>query len=368
MPTVLGAGPSQHDTERSPLRDPNPAESPLQLSRRHVPPDLGSVPGSSARPGSCGPVSANPHSPGSGKLLRSPIKPQPVSSHPIESFDDSSASPSSDARGPPPAGYSDSNHAASLQQAPQRPENYHQRSMFASRDDADPPVHGGGASIPVSRDAESGASPGAMLIAQHASVVMEPLLHAVPEASSTQEIPPAKARRRTPPALSSRSLVAPPSQMPSSPPPEHVDTGVPCRLPDTVQGYQDLGQVMPPAPSVQQPCLQRADSDTSSLSQSQEQGAGCTAYAGLTGGGEPVLGREVQIGAECSPCDGAGPVFAANSPGPNVVVGAEDSRGSSISQKEELLQFLGNLSDKFELAVDVKAISPNVCFLAKCSL
>lgn len=317
-------------------------------------------------------MSGNPHSPGSGKLLRSPIKPQPVSSHPIESFDDSSASPSSDARGPPPAGYSDSNLVVNLQQAPQRPENYHQRSMCASQDDTDPPVHGGGASIPVVRNAESGASPGAMLIAQHASVVMEPLLHAVTEASSTQESPPAKARRRTPPALSSRSLVAPPSQMPSSPSPEHVATDLQlhsvCQLPDAVQLYPDLARVMAPAASVQQPCLQHADSDTSSLSQSQEQGAGCTADAGLTGGGEPVLGREMQDGAECSPYDGAGAVFAANSPGTNVLVGAEDSRGSSISQKEELLQFLGNLSDKFELAVDVKAISPNVCFLATCSL
>lgn len=221
----------------------------------------------------------------------------------------------------------------------------------------------------LKQDPDVSAPQGAMANVQDEPVVREQMVRSIPGTEHTQESPPAKSRRRSPPALSSLSLVEPTAQ-PSTTltSPKHHDTDVSCRGSDITQQHHTLLEVEATQHTAQQPsevqaltCLQRPGSDTSSMSQSHQKQDDAESGGGFSGGHQDA-DAALQDEAHAGPRNDEGCLLLAGSGDPLPSVAPEDSRDSSVSQKEELLKFLGNLSEKYELDVDVKAISPAVCF------
>lgn len=344
--------PPQRQTDRSPLSDPKPAESPQNFSRRHH--------------------VSHPDSDSHGVPMRlspgiscSPAKNQPVSSHPIDGFE-SSPSQSSDARGPVPEIHHDRVSDAGMRRLDP---NQHS-SMYTFRLDDRLPARSGLGTEACKQDPDRSATPGAMANMQRVPEAGEQVVLSMPGTDQTQESPPAKSRRRSPPALSSLSLVEPTAQ-PSSTltSPDTHGTELADRGSGIMQQFGTSEQVMATQDAAQQPsqvheltCLQRAEIDTRSITHAHEQRHGAESGAVLSFGHQGV-DATLKDNSDAVPCNVVDVVRSAVSGDPVPSVVPEDSRGSSFSQKEELLQFLGNLSEKYELDVDVKAISPNVCFV-----
>eukprot|EP00892_Ulva_mutabilis_P009660 jgi/Ulvmu1/7066/UM033_0126.1 len=339
-PDASGSGPAALQAEAwSPLREPVPAESPSAVSMRRFPADA------------AGPVTHN--NADRAQLQHSPNATPPVSSHPIGSFDGSNQSVSSDACGPPPK-----QETASKQQAtpPKLMHEGHdspcanQRGAWMSE-----PIgrqHAAALTIPPSIDGSTaGPSPALMPMAQ--------LSEAVVALERPQDTPPAKSRRRSQPQLSSRSLVAPDLGFHVQSQPGKASAVISSRACEAVAGGS-----APKAAKLT--CVTESAAHAGPEAQLEPQDSALTSQLPepqpIT---EPAYSScasrpfepELQNQPRSEPFPQADPAAAVAGAQSEVPVGREASRGS-VSEKEELLQFLGNLSHKHELDVDVKALSP----------
>ena len=320
---ILGcsAGPPvEHVTNRSPLREPVPAESPSTVSRRH-----------------CDTDAPSPSDMDHQSRRQDLFTPQPVSSHPITAIDDSSPSQTDDARGPAPPLHSGTDV--------QRTQNLHNQLLANKvRDSVSEPA------CPQDRPAVRNASHHSIPDATPSTVFRSKpqLSEAFAGAVAEQESRPAKARRRTPPELSSRSLVSPPPEL-------HATVSMPrndhsCEYSGSSGTCDVEGSSGKPPEMSQVPVAHAASAVPQSVLPWEGREGACVSRAAEPwADGDPMSGT----GAEDRSCG---------------VIVPEDSRGSSVSEKEELLQFLGNLSQKYDLNVDVKAISPTVRCTTFCAL